>query len=138
MTTSNIETRTLWSPGSVGIVEQQYFTFAEDEPFPLESGATLGPVTVAYETYGRLNADRSNAILICHALSGSGHAAGYHAADDAKPGWWDDCIGPGQGVRHGPLLRHLQQRDRQLLRLHRAHVHRAGDGCAVRDCASRW
>ncbi|MCB0045294.1 MAG: homoserine O-acetyltransferase [Caldilineaceae bacterium] len=84
---------------SVGIVTPETFTFAEDEPFCLESGATLGPVRIAYETYGRLNADRSNAILICHALSGSGHAAGYHSAeeqDEGKPGWWDDCIGPGK------------------------------------------
>ena len=81
---------------SVGIVVPQTFTFAENEPFGLESGASLGPVTIAYETYGRLNADRSNAILICHALSGSAHAAGYHAADDQKPGWWDECIGPGK------------------------------------------
>ncbi len=84
------------STDSIGIVEQQSFTFAEDEPFCLESGATLSPVTIAYETYGRLNADRSNAVLICHALSGSGHAAGYHAPTDDKPGWWDDCIGPGK------------------------------------------
>ena len=78
------------------LVTLQTFTFAEDEPFQLESGATLGPVTLAYETYGRLNADRSNAILILHALSGSAHAAGRHAADDPHPGWWDDCIGPGK------------------------------------------
>ena len=81
---------------SVGLVTTQTFTFAEDTPMRLESGATLGPVTVAYETYGRLNADKSNAILIVHALSGSGNAAGYHNPDDAKPGWWDDCIGPGK------------------------------------------
>ena len=80
---------------SVGLVEPQLFSFAEEAPLRLESGATLGPITLAYETYGRLNADGSNAILICHALSGSGHAAGYHAGDD-KPGWWDDCIGPGK------------------------------------------
>ncbi|MCA9995080.1 MAG: homoserine O-acetyltransferase [Anaerolineales bacterium] len=82
-------------PNSIGLVQPQQFTFAQDEPFRLESGATLSPVTLAYETYGTLNADRSNAILIVHALSGSGHAAGYHAGDD-KPGWWDDCIGPGK------------------------------------------
>ncbi|MCA9965668.1 MAG: homoserine O-acetyltransferase [Anaerolineales bacterium] len=80
---------------SIGLVQPQQFTFAQEEPFRLESGATLSPVTLAYETYGTLNADRSNAILIVHALSGSGHAAGYHAGDD-KPGWWDDCIGPGK------------------------------------------
>ncbi len=84
------------STNSVGIVETQLFTFAEDEPFCLESGASLGPVTIAYETYGQLNADRSNAILICHALSGSAHAAGFHCAEERKPGWWDECIGPGK------------------------------------------
>ena len=82
--------------GSVGLVRPQQFTFAETEPFPLDSGASLGPVTLAYETYGRLNAARTNAILITHALSGSANAAGSHAADGAKPGWWDDCIGPGK------------------------------------------
>lgn len=80
---------------SIGLVEPQFFTFAESEPFVLDSGATLSPVTLAYEMYGRLNDDRSNAILICHALSGGAHAAGYHAGSD-QPGWWDDCIGPGK------------------------------------------
>ncbi len=82
--------------GSVGLVQPQQLTFAEDELFQLDSGATLGPVTVAYETYGQLNADRTNAILITHALSGSAHAAGYHQPDESKTGWWDDCIGPGK------------------------------------------
>jgi homoserine O-acetyltransferase len=79
---------------SLGIVERQYFTFAQDEPMPLDSGGSLGPITLAYETYGRLNADRSNAILILHALSGDAHAAGI--AREGWVGWWDDCIGPGK------------------------------------------
>ena len=82
--------------GSVGLVQPRQLTFAEDESFQLDSGATLGPVTLAYETYGQLNADRTNAILVTHALSGSAHAAGYHQPDESKTGWWDDCIGPGK------------------------------------------
>ncbi|MEM7133658.1 MAG: homoserine O-acetyltransferase [Chloroflexota bacterium] len=81
---------------SVGFVTPKHFTFAQDIPFQLESGATLSPVTLEYETYGQLNRERTNAILICHALTGSAHAAGYHAEDDKKPGWWDECIGPGK------------------------------------------
>jgi homoserine O-acetyltransferase len=87
---------TLDLPGSVGLVETQYFTFADDEPMPLDSGETLGPITLAYETYGRLNEDRSNAVLILHALSGDAHAAGCYHSDDRSLGWWDDCIGPGK------------------------------------------
>ena len=84
------------STKSVGVVETSYYTFAESpRPFETESGQTISPVTLAYETYGRLNADKSNAILICHALTGDAHAAGLHRGDKA-PGWWDNMIGPGK------------------------------------------
>ena len=82
---------------SVGIVETKYYTFAESaDRFKLFSGETFGPITLAYETYGRLNREKNNAILIFHALSGDAHAAGYHAAEDSRPGWWDLYIGPGK------------------------------------------
>lgn len=89
-------------PDSVGIVKTQYYTFAESpEEMSLEKGGKLGPITVAYETYGTLNKDKSNALLVCHALSGSAHAAGYHTDEDIKgtkknTGWWDLMIGPGK------------------------------------------
>ncbi|MDT8284491.1 MAG: homoserine O-acetyltransferase [Thermovirgaceae bacterium] len=77
-------------------VETKYVTFDQPpESFLLESGRKLGPVTQAYETYGHLNNERSNAILVCHALSGDAHAAGYHEGESA-PGWWDAMIGPGK------------------------------------------
>lgn len=64
----------------------------------LESGVTLGPITLAYETYGKLNDRRDNALLICHALSGDSHVAGYYSENDRKPGWWDFMIGPGRAI----------------------------------------
>ncbi len=84
---------------SVGIVEKKLYTFAEppDEVL-LESGAKLGPITLAYETYGTLNADKSNVVLILHALSGDSHVAGYYKPEDEKPGWWDNMVGPGKGI----------------------------------------
>jgi homoserine O-acetyltransferase len=89
-------------PGSVGFVEVKRFNFAEPpHEMPLDVGGKLGPITIAYETYGRLNRDRSNAILVLHAFSGSAHAAGFHAGQDPtrdKPGWWDFLIGPGRAL----------------------------------------
>ncbi len=83
---------------SVGLVKEQRFTFAGMEnPMKLESGHTLGPVDIVYETYGEPNEDKSNAILILHALSGDAHAAGYHHPNDKRIGWWDEMIGPGKG-----------------------------------------
>ena len=82
--------------GSVGIVETQHFTFGEgSNELVLANGQELGPITLAYETYGELNAAKDNAILICHALSGDAHVAGYHTPEDKSPGWWDVMIGPG-------------------------------------------
>ena len=86
---------------SVGRVEKKYYTFAEPpDKLILESGAQLGPVTIAYETYGRLNKQRDNCILLAHAFSGDSHAAGLYATDgeNDKPGWWDFLIGPGKGI----------------------------------------
>lgn len=81
---------------SLGLVEtQRVVLFTEDDPLVLESGATLAPVEVAYETYGELDADRSNAVFVCHALTGDAHAAGHHG-DPARVGWWDMLIGPGK------------------------------------------
>jgi homoserine O-acetyltransferase len=79
--------------GSVGIVTTQYY----HHPYPLEleSGVALPSFTLAYETYGNLNKEASNAILLCHALSGDAHAAGFHDGEE-KPGWWDSVIGPGK------------------------------------------
>jgi len=83
-------------PDSVGLVEAQRLEF--NEPLPLDCGRSLDHYELVYETYGELNADASNAVLICHALSGDHHAAGYHSREDRKPGWWETCIGPGKPI----------------------------------------
>ena len=81
---------------SVGIVAPRIAHF--DAPLPLACGRDLADYQLVYETYGELNEVRSNAVLVCHALSGNHHAAGYHSAGDKKPGWWDECIGPGKPI----------------------------------------
>jgi len=79
---------------SIGIVKSN--TVEIKQSLKLDCGKTLNNFSLIYETYGRLNSKKSNAILICHALSGDHHAAGYYSAEDKKPGWWDSCIGPGK------------------------------------------
>ena len=84
---------------SVGIVQTQTVRVVQSDcPLYLKSGKTLGPIDVAYETYGTLNAEKNNAVLICHALSGNAHVAGYNSSDDTKPGWWDEMVGPGKAI----------------------------------------
>ena len=79
---------------SVGIVAPQIAHF--NEPLTLKSGQVLSQFNLIFETYGELNADKSNAVLVCHALSGHHHVAGKHSEEDKHPGWWDNLIGPGK------------------------------------------
>lgn len=92
---------------SVGVVSPQ--SFVHDAPFTFRSGKTLPGFTLIYETYGTLNASRSNAVFICHALSGNHHVAGVHADQPNSYGWWDNAIGPGQTHRYQPFLCGLLQ-----------------------------
>jgi homoserine O-acetyltransferase len=80
----------------VGIVQAR--DYIHPGPFTFKSGQVIQGFTLRYETYGTLNATRDNAVLICHALSGDHHCAGWHSASDAKPGWWNNLIGPGKAV----------------------------------------
>jgi homoserine O-acetyltransferase len=84
------------TPGEVGLVEPR--DFHHRAPFTFESGQTLPGFSLRYESYGQLNAARDNVILICHALSGDHHCAGINSAEDRKPGWWNNLIGPGKAV----------------------------------------
>ena len=79
---------------SIGIVSPQAMHFPD--PLPLQGGATIADYTLMYETYGELNADKSNAVLVCHALNASHHVAGVYAEAPGKVGWWDNMVGPGK------------------------------------------
>src|SRR6185503_1628616 len=81
-------------PSSVGAVKAQTAHF--DQALKLKGGATLPSYDIAYETYGTLNAEKSNAVLVCHALNASHHVAGYYEEDKNNVGWWDNLVGPGK------------------------------------------
>jgi homoserine O-acetyltransferase len=84
---------------TAGIVQTQTLRVIEaDRPLELACGKTMGPIDVAYETYGRVNETGDNAVLICHALSGNAHVAGRNKPDDKKTGWWDTMVGPGKWI----------------------------------------
>ena len=80
------------------LVKSQDYTFGVDgdEGLQLDCGQVLSPVNIRYETYGKLNSDKNNAILIFHALTGDAHVSGYYSIDDKKPGWWNEMVGPGK------------------------------------------
>ncbi len=86
-----------WRPGD-DPGHRQFFTFATDRRFAVDAGVALEDVVVCYETWGRLDADASNAILLCHAWTGDSHAAGPAGRGHPAPGWWDDVVGPGKAV----------------------------------------
>ena len=99
MSRADIQPAFTWPTGSVGIVEPRSVHFPD--PLDLDSGESLPHVDVAYETYGQLNADKTNAVLLCHAWTGDAHVAGYRPGQnpddpDTKPGWWDLYVGPGK------------------------------------------
>ena len=124
-------------PHSVGIVKLQTAFF--DETLILSSGSELKHFTLAYETYGRLNTERTNAILICHALSGDAHVAGYYTENpEEKPGWWDDAVGPGKTVRHGQVFCGMQQCTWWMYGQHGTGHHCTRRTANPTGCASRW
>jgi homoserine O-acetyltransferase len=99
MSVKNSEEVVVVNANSVGVVSTKSVQlFDRGNPLRFASGQELSPVTVAYETYGTLNSDASNAVFVCHALTGDAHAAGMYSSDDRKPGWWDGFIGPGMGL----------------------------------------
>lgn len=84
-----------WMPGDPP-GDRRFMCFPGDRSFAIDAGVTLNDVTLAYETWGELNADRSNAVLVCHAWTGDSHAAGRAKTGHSAPGWWNDLIGPGK------------------------------------------
>jgi len=86
-----------WRPGDP-VGARRFVSLARDRPFALEGGSVLRDIDLAYETWGDLDADGANAVLVCHALTGDSHAAGPSGPGQPTPGWWDDLIGPGRAL----------------------------------------
>lgn len=97
MTSNGLPASGAWKPTDPPGA-RQFFTFAGNHPFAVESGQVLSDVTVAYETWGTLDADASNAILVCHAWTGDSHAAGRAGPGHNAPGWWNEVVGPGKHI----------------------------------------
>ena len=86
-----------WQPGDA-FGSRKFASVVTDHPFVFASGGALDELTIAYESWGELNADRSNAVLVCHALTGDSHASGHSTPDEPEAGWWDVVIGPGKAI----------------------------------------
>ncbi|MEZ5296740.1 MAG: hypothetical protein R2697_10875 [Ilumatobacteraceae bacterium] len=112
-------------------------TLRDRAPVRGRATAMLRDVTVAYETWGTLNADASNAVLVCHAWTGDSHAAGRSKPGHPAPGWWDDIIGPSEVHRHRPLVRRNTGVLGELPRVDRPPPQHPTTACPT-DPASRW
>ena len=110
--------------------------FDEHDPLVLESGEPLAPVEVAYETYGELERGRLERVFVCHALTGDAHAAGHHG-DPARPGWWDNLIGPGKPIDTDRLFVDLREPARRLPGHDRARARSTRAPASRTGCASR-
>ncbi len=104
--------------------------FASNNPLRLDAGVDFAPLQIAYQTYGMLNAARSNAVLVCHALTGDQHVVNAHPVT-GKPGWWETMVGPGRPIDTRTVFRHLRQRGRRLHGLLRPGLDQPGDRHAV-------
>ena len=98
---------------SIGLIKPSSVKF--DNSLLLECGKELKGFEMVYETYGKLNEEKSNAILVCHALSGSHHAAGYHKDSEEKAGWWDSLIGPNKAIEIEGLCKQEWEKNLSLL-----------------------
>ena len=120
---------------SIGIVAPQKMHFTE--PLQLQNGSSLAGYDLMVETYGTLNAARSNAVLVCHALNASHHVAGVYADNPKDIGWWDNMVGPGKPLDTDKFFVIGVNNLGSLLRLDRADEHRSGHRQAVRRGLSR-